>query len=308
MLRVRAGDQRGLEEGLAEFIDQARALSITGGDVLGARRLQKFIDPLVDSLGHGGIGEAAEERVLVVARTRHDGGHAARQGVGELVAVAWGEDGGGVDAGAAAVGGDRLHDDVEMALPVVGVVVAEEDLAAAGAVDLDIPERGIPPHGGVAAERDGAAGAEEHRVAAVMAGGVEAESLAREAGGDHGLHDAERGERILAAGLEHDRDLHHERGEPERVHAGRVAGQQHAEAPGLREEVNVDPVLPDEAAVKELERHAAGEAGEDGADVGHRGVHLAHVLVAEGMGQAGELGEGDDVIVRALELVAVTPG
>jgi len=140
-----------------------------------------------------------------------------------------------------------------------------------------------------------------------VAGGIEAERLAREAGGDHGLHDAERRERVLAAGLQHDRDLHHEGGQPQRIHPGRIAGQEDAEAAGLREEVNVDAVLADEAAIEELERHAAGEPGEDGADVGHRGMDLAHVLVTEGMRQAGELRQRGDVILRALQTVAVAP-
>jgi hypothetical protein len=40
---------------------------------------------------------------------------------------------------------------------------------------------------------------------------------------------------------------------------------------------------------------------EDGADVGHGGVDLAHVETTEAVGQPGELGKRGDVIIRALE-------
>ena len=68
---------------------------------------------------------------------------------------------------------------------------------------------------GVATERDGAAGAEEKGVAAVVCGRIKTEGFTGEAGGDHRLDEAEGGEGIFAAGLQHDGDFHHECRQPE---------------------------------------------------------------------------------------------
>jgi hypothetical protein len=141
-----------------------------------------------------------------------------------------------------------------------------------------------------------------------VGGRVEAERLAREAGGDQRLEEAERRERVLAARLEDDGDLHDRGRQPEGVDAGGVAREQDAEALGLREEVYVEPALADETVVEQIERHAAREAGEDGADVGHGSVDLAHVEAAEAVGQAGELGKRGGVVIRALQAIAGAPG
>jgi hypothetical protein len=160
---------------------------------------------------------------------------------------------------------------------------------------------------GVVAEGDGAAGAVEDGVAAVVGRRVETEGLAGEAGGDHGLDEAEGRERVFAAGLEDDRDLHREGREPERVDAGAVAREEDAEAVGLREEIYGETVLVDDARVENIERQAAGEAVDDLADVGHGGVDFRHVAPAEAVGETGELGERGDVIVGALEFGTVAP-
>ena len=194
-----------------------------------------------------------------------------------------------------------------MLFPVVGVVVADENLAAAGAVDLDVTVRGVFLERGVVAERDRAAGAEEHGIAAVVRGRVEAERVAREPRGDHRLDEPEGRERILAAGLEPHGNFHRECGEPERVDPGGIAREEHAQAVRLREKIHVEAGLRDDAGVKEPEREAAREAGEDGADVGHRGVDLRHVAAAEAVGEAGELGKRGGVVGGRLQAIAVAP-
>ena len=65
--------------------------------------------------------------------------------------------------------------------------------------------------------------------------------------------------------------------------------------------------MANEAAIEELKGHAARETGDHGADVGHRGVDLAHIGAREAMRETGELREGDRVVVGALEAVVVAP-
>ena len=196
---------------------------------------------------------------------------------------------------------------VEVLRPLVGVVVADEDFAAAGTVHLDVAIGRVFLERAVVAKRDRAAGAVEELVAALVRGWIETKCLAREARGDHRLDEAEGRERILAAGLEHDRDFHRERGQPEGIHAGRIARKEDPEAVRLREEVHIKAVLADDAGVEELERQAAREAGDDGADVGHRGVDLAHVVSAQAVREAGHERERGRVVGGRLEAVAVAP-
>jgi len=70
--------------------------------------------------------------------------------VASFSAIAWGDrvavfrcpDGAGIDAGTAAVGADRLHHDVEVLLPIVRGVIAEDDLGKARPVKLNAGGRG----------------------------------------------------------------------------------------------------------------------------------------------------------------------
>ena len=158
-------------------------------------------DEGVNAIGERGIGKTTEQGVRMVARVRLDFCELGGEGVGEFVAVAWHEDGGGVDAGASAVGGNGLHDHIEELGPACDHVLADEDFRAAGAVDLNGGEGGVFFHRGVAAERNATAAGGEQGVAAFVGGWVVAKGFFRKPGLDHRLHNAERRERILAAGF-----------------------------------------------------------------------------------------------------------
>ena len=307
VVEVVAHDEGRTQKRLAVHFDEARTVAVFRGKIDRTGRGEKFVETLVDGLRGFRIGETAEDGVGVIPRKRFDRGKFAGERVGERVAVVADQDGGAVDATAAAICGDRVDDDVEVFRPVCGEIVANDNFATTRTVDVDVAVGRVFFQRGVATERNGAAGAEEKGVAAVVCGRIKTEGFTGEAGGDHRLDEAEGGEGIFAAGLQHDGDFHHECGQPEGIDAGGIAREEHAEAVGLGEEIYVEAVLANEAAVEELEGHAAREAGDHGADVGHRGVDFAHVGAREAVRETGELREGDRVVVGALEAVVVAP-
>jgi len=52
------------------------------------------------------------------------------------------------------------------------------------------------------------------------------------------------------------------------------------------------------------ERHVAGESGDHGADLRHRGMDLPHVHPDESVRQTGQRGERLDVLLRRVERIA----
>jgi hypothetical protein len=137
-----------------------------------------------------------------------------------------------------------------------------------------------------------------------VVGGVKAEGLAREAGGDEGLNDAVGGPGLLAAGFEGDRGFEGDGGDPEGVHAGGVGGEDGAEDSAFAEVGEGSAVVFAVAAVEDGEVEAAGEAGDDDVDLVEDSEDLGGVVAAEGDGHAGGGGEGVDVVVERLLRVA----
>ena len=91
-------------------------------------------------------------------------------------------DAGAVDAAAAAVDEDAVDHDVEVLLPLVDLVVAEEDLAEAGAVRLHARVALVLLDGGGAAEDQAARAVLQHRGADVAEAGIDGDGLLRHAG------------------------------------------------------------------------------------------------------------------------------
>ena len=118
------------------------------------------------------------------------------------------------------------------ALPVVHDVVAEENLREARAVRLHVRVAAIEIHGGLAAEDQAAGHATEHGGADVGAARIDADRLARNAGGEERLGHPVRRPGLLRAGLEDEADLHRNDRQPQRVHARRVGRQHEAEHRG----------------------------------------------------------------------------
>ena len=130
-----------------------------------------------------------------------------------------GPDAGAVDAAAAAVDEDAVGHDVEVLLPLIDLVVAEEDLAEAGAVRLHARVALVLLDGRGAAEDQAARAVLQHRGADVAEAGVDGDGLLRNAGLDERAGHAIGRPRLLRAGLEHEADLHRNDRQPERVNA-----------------------------------------------------------------------------------------
>lgn len=138
MVEVVADDEGGAQKRLAVHFDEARAVAVFRGKIDRTGHGEKFVETLVDGLRGFRIGETAEDGVRVIPRKWFDRGKFAGERVGERVAVVADEDGGAVDATAAAICGDRVDDDVEVFRPVCGEIVANDNFAATRTVDVDV--------------------------------------------------------------------------------------------------------------------------------------------------------------------------
>jgi hypothetical protein len=280
--------------------DVPRTAAVLRGDLDRAGLLQRALDAGVDALGEARVRERGECRARILRRQRLDRGEALRERIGERIGVARHEDRGGVHAGAPAVLGDRVDQDVQVLRPGIDRVLADHDLRSTGAVDLHarIARVGLR-HRDVAEEQRAPAELED-RGGALVIRRVEGERLRRHPRGDQRLHDAQRRPGLLAAGLQHDRDAERERGDPDRVHAGRVRGQHDAERARRREEAERHAVLHAAAAVEHGEIHRARESAQDHVHAVEDGVHLGHVRAHHGVREARGARERLHVLVGPL--------
>ena len=201
-----------------------RAGPVAGGHVLGPRHLEVPVDHRGDAPRDVRVREGRELGQGVVLRARDDGGEPRGQGLGDLAAARGRPHAGGVDARAAAVLGDGRGHHVEVLRATRRAMSGpEQHLAVAGAVHLD-PGVGVPGAGrGHVAEDHPPPAAAEDLAGPRVVRGVEAEGLGRRARGHEGLDEPVGRPRLGGARLEDERRLERDRGDPERVHAGRVA-------------------------------------------------------------------------------------
>src|SRR5688500_9347675 len=117
----------------------------------------------------------------MVWRQRADGGKAFRDRVGDISAVPARPDAGAVDAAAAAVRKDTVHHHVEIFLPGVDLIVANQHLREAGAMRLNARIAAIAIDGGRPAEDQAAAATVEHGGADVPLARINRDRLPRDA-------------------------------------------------------------------------------------------------------------------------------
>ena len=127
-------------------VDESFAIAISGGDVTRARFGQALIDHRVDAIGDLRIDKRRELRVFVISGARNDLGQSFRQRLADLFDVCGRPDRRSIDTRTTAIVGDRSDHHVEILLPVVDAIFADDDLAVAWSVYLDA--RIVGPHAG----------------------------------------------------------------------------------------------------------------------------------------------------------------
>ena len=268
-------------------LDEARDVAVLRGDVGDARRLQVGVDRLRNRVGHARDRECRERCVGMFGRQRPNRGQPLRDRVGDLARVTAGPDARAVDAAPPAVDEHALDHHVEMRLPSVDLVVAEQDLREPRAVRLDARIAAVAIDGRLAAEDQAAGEAVEHGGTAVRFARIDRDRFARDAGLGKRRRHAVRRPRLLRSRLQHEPDLHRDDRHPERVDTGRIGRQHQPEHRALRLIADGHAAFLAVAAAEHVEREPARERGQD---VPHLAQHervLLHVRAAHPLGQAG---------------------
>ena len=209
-------------------------------------------------------------------------------GLRDGLAVARDPDTGAVDATASTVESDAADEDVEVLLPVIHLVIADEDLAVAGPVDLDAGVAGVLVDRGLAAEQHRSAAGLQHGRADIACARVDGEGPRRYARLDHGLRHAVGRPRLLRAGFEDQADLHRDDRHPERMDSGRVARQHHAQHVGLSLIAEQPAVEVITVTIREnIQIESARERIENAVHLAKHERDLVHVHPAHVFGQAG---------------------
>ena len=206
LLRAFAVDDGGPKIIVAIVFDES--VAELRGHVVNAVFLQVGVDLSVDRVGLTRHGESRQRRLRILRRQRHDRPDLRRDRLGDLLPVPRHPDAGAVDAAASAVDEDAVGHQVDVLLPLIDHVVAEDDLAEAGTVSLDSVISLILLDRCRSAEDQALRAMLEHRRADVAEAGVDGDRLFRDAGRDERLRHAVRSPRFLRAGLEDEADLH----------------------------------------------------------------------------------------------------
>ncbi len=216
---------------------------------------------------------------------------------------------GGIDARAAAVGEDRACHQLEVRRPPLQLVLAEEHLAEARAVDLH-PRIAAPwADRGRVAEQQRALAAQQDLGGAGVIGGIERERRPGTTRRRQRREQAQRRPGLVAPGLERQPDAQRRRRQPQPVHSRRVAGQHGAQDVGQALEVRLGACLVTAGlpvAVQGRRRQTAGEAVDDLGHPGQRGAQLLAVVARQRPRDAGGRRHVAQVAVRRLRL-AVEP-
>ena len=173
-----------------------------------------MINHRVNLLRHHRIRKGCHGRVRIVGRERRRLRQPLGEGVGDFLAMSWCPNAGGIDTRSTTVGCDRRLDQVQVLLPIVSGVVAEDDLAETRAMQLDAGIVLIGLGGRFTAKEHGSIHGTQQLARAGMIGGIEPESLAGHAGCTESFDHAVRGPRFFAPRLEHDRRFQHDRRNP----------------------------------------------------------------------------------------------
>src|SRR5688572_12522641 len=117
----------------------------------------------------------------MIGRQRPDSGQPLGDGIGNVAGVPAGPDPRAVDAAPAAVNENALHHYVQVLLPPIHLVVAEEDRGEPGAVRLDTRVAHVSLDGCASTEDEAAAAMLEHGRADVRLSRIDRNRLTRHA-------------------------------------------------------------------------------------------------------------------------------
>src|SRR5262249_4424249 len=139
-------------------------------------------------------------------------------GLGDLLGVSRRPDTRTVDAAATAIHIDAVDHDVDVFLPLIDHIIAEQNLAETGAVGLYSRVALVLFHRGGSAEDETARTVLQHGSADFAEAGVDGDGLWRNAGLNERIGHAIRRPRFLRAGFENQPDLHGDDRQPQSVH------------------------------------------------------------------------------------------
>ena len=282
-------DDPGTQVSAPFLFDQARA-ELSGH--IGHTVFLEFLENRsVDGLRLAGHGERSQAGRGIVRPFGVDRAKPLCQRLGDFARLTRCPDAGTIDATAAAVQIDAVHHQVQIPLPLVHHVVAEEDFAETGAVDLHARIAVIALHRLGAAEYLHPRAAVDHFGAHFTAAGINADRFARHAGLEkRGCH-AIRRPRLLRPGLEHEADLHRDNRHPERVNPGRVGRKHQTEHRRLRLVTHRDTARFQSVTAREdFQVQAARKTVEDALHVREHEMVFRHVGRAHVFGQTGRGG------------------
>ncbi len=276
-----------------------------GRQVVNARGFYVIVDVGGDGVGLAGNREGSQGGLGIIGRQRLDRSHALGQRLGNFACMPGNPNAGTVDAPPAAVDQDAVHHDIEILFPVIHLVVAQKNFAESRTVRLDTRVAFVLLDGGGASENQAARTPGQHRRAHVAKAGVNGNRLFRHSRLDKSLRHATGGPRLLGAGLEDQADLHRNDRQPKGVHAGRIAGQHHAENRSLRLVADRHAALFHTVATsQDVEIEAARQGVENFLHLVEHEMIFLHVEATHMLGQAGGRRLHADELIRRLRAVA----
>ena len=174
-----------------------------------------------------------------------------------------------------------------MLLPVVHLVIADQDLREPRAVRLDASVPFVTIHRSRTAEDQAAGAGGQHRRAHVTPARIDRDSLARNTGLEEGLGHAVRRPRLLRSWLEHEAELEWNYRQPQRVHPGSVRGQHQTEHRSLSLITHGHPSLDAVSAREHVKVQAPRQRCQDGPHLPQHERVLLHVRAAHVLRHAG---------------------
>src|SRR5262249_60944787 len=164
--------------------DDAAAVTISARHITDATLLEVLIDRLRNRLGLSGHCEGGERCVGIRRIKRPHACEFLRHRVGNFPRVSAGPDARAIDAAATAVDEDAFDHHVEITLPVIDLIVADENLRKSWTVDLDARVAPVTIDGRSAAKDQAALTGVEDRGADITKPRVNRNRFARNACAD----------------------------------------------------------------------------------------------------------------------------
>ena len=238
-------------------------------------------------------------------RQRTNGRQPLADRLGNLARVPAGPDAGAVDAASAAVDEDALDHQVEVVLPAIDLIVAEQNLREARAVRLHTRIAAVAIDRGCAAEDEAAGAGVEHGRADVARRpdrwrsrrrGMPASKNA--AAMRYGVHGS------CGPGFSTRPHLHRDDRQPQRVHARRVRRQDQTEHRALHLVTDRNAALLTVPGREHVEREPARQRLEDVAHLAQHERVLLHVRAAHALGESRARRLRVDELVGGLRAIA----